>query len=1160
MMILELDTNIDNKRAGYRLHQLEVLNWGTFDEHVWAIYPNGDNALLTGDIGSGKSTLVDAITTLLVPHQKITYNKAAGAETRERSLLSYIRGAYKNEKVTQSSKARDVYLRSGKEHFTVLLAVFSNEGYGQSVSLAQVFWLQNDSVRKFYVLAHDEMSIVDDFSNFGNQIKRLKKSLRQRPHTDVFDTFTDYSNRFRQSFGIRQPEALDLFYQTVSMKSVGNLTDFVREQMLGQTDIQSKIDELVSRYGDLTQAHQAVQRAREQSELLQPLVEQAGQLDGIRGEIEALEAVLEEIPLYFAHHRIRALQRELEQLYHGWQQNEEEQMAVAAGLRQQRKDLQRLEAARAGLSVNQRLESIRMELEQRRAEKKQRQQQAERYRESCERLLESYPAGKAPEISLPDSAGQFLQQQQWANTALDEVHEEMERLREQLQPLHVRIARNREQVEELETELQSLRKRPTQIPQHNMQLRARILDALQLPAEELPFAGELLQVREEEKDWQGAIERQLHSLGLSLLVPDRHYRAVSDYADRHNLGGKLVYLRTLEHRRLTQDNPAGNSLVNKLRIKGDTEFYDWLEAELRARYDYTCCENMEEFRRAARALTRSGQSKSGRISHIKDDRYDVNDHRRYVLGWSNKEKIAALETALEAEAKQLAEAEGERVALRQRENRLNDRRDGLNKLLQFTEFESLHFRPVALRIQELQEEQRRLETSSEELRELQARIQSLEGSIEETEKQKARLSEKRGSLRNDLLRYAQQIYELLELLGIEPPAVSRDKAGLPADMEQLKVRFMQVPLPGLEPSDTLRKRLQPDAGTRGAQALELEQRQLRDKIGGSRGELKQCNDQASKLERSISLQMKEFKGRFPEEALEVDADPRSIPEFRNLYARLMEDDIPRHEERFRDLLKQGTIRSILTFKSKLEEYEKDIEDKIGRINSHLREIDYNPGTYIRIAKEEVRSEDILTFKQDLRACLSDVYGDTENIYTEEKFYQVKKLLDRFRGDSEEDSRWTKRVTDVRQWHTFGAEERWRETDEPHEYFSDSSGKSGGQKEKLAYTILASAIAFQFGLEWGRARDRSFRFVVIDEAFGRGSDESTRYGLQLFERLNLQLLIVTPLQKINIIEDYINAVHYVSNPDGRQSLVRNISKAEYLKEKADRFAQQNAGNG
>ncbi|MCB0582158.1 MAG: hypothetical protein KDD10_22960, partial [Phaeodactylibacter sp.] len=64
----------------------------------------------------------------------------------------------------------------------------------------------------------------------------------------------------------------------------------------------------------------------------------------------------------------------------------------------------------------------------------------------------------------------------------------------------------------------------------------------------------------------------------------------------------------LEHRRPPQEEPVGNSLVNKVRIKSDTEFYEWLEAELRVRYDYTCCEDMEEFRRAARALTRSGQS------------------------------------------------------------------------------------------------------------------------------------------------------------------------------------------------------------------------------------------------------------------------------------------------------------------------------------------------------------------------------------------------------------------------------------------------------------------------------------------------------------------------------------------------------------------------
>jgi len=62
-----LDFADTDELAGFRLQRLEVYNWGTFDSRVWTLEPNGENALLTGDIGSGKSTLVDAVTTLLVP-------------------------------------------------------------------------------------------------------------------------------------------------------------------------------------------------------------------------------------------------------------------------------------------------------------------------------------------------------------------------------------------------------------------------------------------------------------------------------------------------------------------------------------------------------------------------------------------------------------------------------------------------------------------------------------------------------------------------------------------------------------------------------------------------------------------------------------------------------------------------------------------------------------------------------------------------------------------------------------------------------------------------------------------------------------------------------------------------------------------------------------
>ena len=79
--------------------------------------------------------------------------------------------------------------------------------------------------------------------------------------------------------------------------------------------------------------------------------------------------------------------------------------------------------------------------------------------------------------------------------------------------------------------------------------------------------------------------------------------------------------------------------------------------------------------------------------------------------------------------------------------------------------------------------------------------------------------------------------------------------------------------------------------------------------------------------------------------------------------------------------------------------------------------------------------------------------------------------------------------------------------------------------------------------------------MIDEAFGRGSDESARYGLELFAQLNLQLLIVTPLQKIHVIEDYVSTVGFVHNVDNASAL-RQLTIEEYRAGKAaQRLAQE-----
>ena len=159
----------------------------------------------------------------------------------------------------------------------------------------------------------------------------------------------------------------------------------------------------------------------------------------------------------------------------------------------------------------------------------------------------------------------------------------------------------------------------------------------------MPFAGELLQVREDERDWEGAAERLLRGFGLALLVPDAHYKAVAEWVDGNHLRGRLVYFHVRPPRAGELPALHPDSLVRKLAIKPDSPHYDWLERELAHRFDVACCATQEQFRRETRAITRAGQIKDPSGRHEKDDRHAIADRSRYVLGWSNTAKIEALE-------------------------------------------------------------------------------------------------------------------------------------------------------------------------------------------------------------------------------------------------------------------------------------------------------------------------------------------------------------------------------------------------------------------------------------------------------------------------------------------------------------------------------------
>jgi uncharacterized protein YPO0396 len=1111
----------DVRRAGYRLKYAEVLNWGTFDKRVWRFTPGADTALLTGDIGSGKSTIVDALTTLLVPSHKAAYNKAAGAEARERTLRSYVEGHYKSERNEATGKSRAKGLRENRRAYSVILGVFTNHGHDETVTLAQVFQQRENTGQpyRFFAIATKELSIATDFADFGSDLRDLRKRLRAAG-SEIFDEFPKYATSLRRLLGIRSEQALELFHQTVSMKSVGNLNDFVRDHMLEPTDSTERVRDIIVHFDDLTKAHDAVRRAREQLEALEPIAQTVAKYDAALADRETLERERSAVRLFIAELRSGLLGGEIARL-------EAEGSTLWKAQDAAESTQQKLHGERESL-IEERVKAggDRIgELERLAGEARAQAETRRRTRTLFDDAISD--AGLEP-VAVSE---QF--------TALSAVvAAELPRLAAEKRDVDAAtadaISRTRDcqrKCDAVAEELDSLAKRTSNLPHEQVEVRAELCAAVGLKTEDLPYAGELLDVVDEHSDWRGAAERVLRGFALSLLVPQQHYDAVAGWVNSRRLsfhgrggkvtGAKLVYERVPRQQvRLQPSRHDGLLLADCIDIK-DGPFRDYLLNELTKRADYRCATSLQEFRSQRRAVTREGQVRSGE-RHEKDDRHRVDDPRRWVLGWANERKI----TALRAE---LADLEAEREAAGAEVARLTAQRDALQTrveaLLRVEGFRSW----VDLDIGEA--ESRANDHDAE-------RVRLVAGSsrVEEITRALGRNAEEARAT-------AELIKKLTGELATTAAAANRAKYERKHDEDFVAAHPEQELTAARESYAALDNRLGNTRPTRAADCAEAETTLSAD----LHKRIERLTRELGGYGQSLGQYMAEVLRRWPELCADMDANVEARQEFLAFRDRVATDDLPRFESEFKDQLNKNTIQELAGFNNWLNRQASVIDERVDRINEALGAVPYNPGHFIRLEKEPTNNQDIAQFRSDLRNLTNDSLAVDGDQYSEQRFLDVKRIIERFRGRdgyADSDKNWTRRVTDVRNWFVFSASERDIETDVEREHYRDSDGKSGGQKEKLAYTILAASLAYQFGLEWGTEQSRDFRFAVIDEAFGRGSDVSTRYALDLFATLGLQLLIVTPLQKVHVIEPYVKAIGFVDNPTGTSSRLQTMTIEEY----------------
>ncbi|HXB08752.1 MAG TPA: SbcC/MukB-like Walker B domain-containing protein [Puia sp.] len=1113
----------DENKSGFRLQYMEIFNWGTFDEHVWKIAPGGETSLLTGANGSGKTTFVDALLTLIVPEKKHRfYNQSSGSEKKgDRTEESYVLGGYGSVHADNGLSSKTLYLRDNKEQaYSILLAHFSNET-DQTVTLFQVRWFSGHDMRRVFAIAHKPLHIEDDFRPFdlgGAWRRRIDQQYNKgsRKQVEWFDAANRYAQRMVEVLGMQSMQALSLFNQTMGIKVLGDLNEFIRGNMLEPRNMEQEFQELKKHLSTLLDAQRNIEKAGEQVMLLRPLKkhflayrEQTDLGLAARQELDTARIWKNYTQYHLLDEHIRILEMEAAVVRAA---SEESKQRIAALLEEERVTQNQLEQNKAG----QRLQQLQKEKESLEQLVKEAEAALVKFSEWCALLhLETDPGDEAA----------FQRVKKEADRVEKKLATEMRNNNEDLYDAQHRQKKATEEQKRVENELNTLLQSRNNIPTQLIALRRDLCTELKLDDHDLPFAGELMQVRNEELAWQPALEKLLNPLALRLLVPDKYYRKVSRYVNNTQLKARLVY-HLVKDVALQQHADAG-TVWHKLEFHAGHPLSAWVGQQVIQQYGYSCVDNERSLERYDRALTLQGLIKN-KDRHEKDDRPGRNDASRYVMGWNNEKKREALQNRRSQLLDEREQAEEALQRANNRNSRLQDQLFAVKQVREYPGFKSLNVSALRQAVHHIEEQTGKLKKGSDPLKTLTLQLEGIRKQIEHRQQERDQLVSKAS-----LCEYELQVREKerLALSGFVQQLTGADKDLLLQFQQKHAALLAETPL-------------SPDT-------IDEWSRQL---MAAAEQTARQYEESAMKEGRELDRAIHKIRNP-PLEVLQRftdwQADTQQLPtereyagEYLEWLNRLESEDLPRYKKDFERLLHDTAVIKMGVLNEELGSWERKIRNSIATLNQSLGGINFNrlPDTYIQLGIRPVPDTVVKEFRSRLLNALPQAPDWQQNSF-EEKALHFKQNVQAFIDSLDESESYRSRVLDVRNWFEFWADEKFRATHELKKTYRQMGQLSGGEKAQLTYTILCSAIAYQFGITREGHNSRSLRFIAVDESFSNQDEEKATYLMELCKQLHLQLLVVTPSDKIQIVENFIAHVHLVQRVNNRHSILFNMTRKE-----------------
>jgi len=1143
---LELEFSPDKSTAGYRLHELSVLNWGTFHNNVYTMRPDGRTAMVTGRNGSGKSTIVDALLTLLVPNRVRNYNVASSqAGSRERNERDYVLGAYSEIHDATTGQGRKETLRKPGESYTVLLAHFYNEAYKSDVSVAQVLWcLPGGKVDKVYIVEKKKLSIDEDFNDLGD-VDNIRRIIKERNLT-VFDSFTAYHKKFESmlfmdtDLGNRSP--MSIFNQAVCIKDVKDLTQFIREHMLDDGGSKEKLSALQERFDDLRSTHRRIETAAYQLEQLDQIRDTHDSFLKANEERSYAEQIRTSIEPYFAQAELDRRVEWVTELKHQEEAERARLKSARTEVDRLREKLSHLERALADSDENRRLEQVGAEMDRLRDKR----EVVTKRSATFERHLSSWEKG-----AKVREEEDFIALRRELDTQLPRIEAKVAELDEKIPEISYLLKKAGEKVQALEDERKYLLDTNSNIPSEIARLRTGLATALDRDSKELPFIGELIQVVPDEVKWTGPIERLLRDFSLTVVVPKKLAEDAESFLEINQLGEKLSFICPQSDRK----NPKlhDDSVVAKLSLRPEMEKsrQAWLRSELAERFPHICREERDvEYLKTPFALTEEGLVKSDGVLREKDDSRFLDDATSWVMGWDVSPKQRTLDDSLlkwreelDNSGRAMREAEAERLSSRLKH------RAGAQLQACASEFSDIDQIGLGTRIADLEEEERVIVGGSDVLKKLKEDRDSAAEKLEERQNTRDEVLQRIGGVearaeRNDTRMTSLRgllLKSMDEFIEESTGEVSPDEDDRETAEEQREKLFKEIAKEFGEPPEN-------------ADDIEAAARAATHKLDAKMQKLENGLDKfRDKNVAAMQRFLADAKNQAFQDEINLDLEDgyndSTYASFDQIRRQIEDEDLAKNRLRFEELLRVQVPEEVSGFSEALESHRDRIRKRINELNEHLSRVtfDRKEDTYIQLKFEDAGDDGVRKFKKLRRHALEgDLEADDEDERRRERYHRVEHFL----SELEQDMNWTQRVIDVRNWFKFRADEFYKGEDTLRQSYSGAAGKSGGEKNRLASTILATAIAYQYGIDVGGKQTETFRLVAVDEMFSKTDDEFSQYLLDLFKEFHLQLLIVQPLDaKIHVVQKYVERYHVVERRDGL-SFVGDLSVSEYLGEQPE----------